>query len=66
MITFIWGGCVPLAGVQVYVCLQLSCKQGKGLGNVLKKRKKGNGHTSLLFHCLFSSSPNAVSFCNNL
>lgn len=50
MITFIWGGCVPLAGVRVYLRLQLSCKQDKGLGNALKKRKKGNGHTSLLFH----------------
>ena len=61
MITFVWGGCVPLAGVQLYLCLQ-----DKGLGNALKQRKKGNGHTSLQFHCLFSSSPNTLFFCNNV
>lgn len=40
MITFIWGGCVPLAGVQVYLCLQLSCKQDKGLGNALRGKRE--------------------------
>lgn len=48
---------MPLAGVQLYLC-----SQDKGLGNTLEKRKMGNGHTSLLFHCLFSSSPNTLFF----
>ena len=37
MITFVWGGCVPLAGVQLYLCLQ-----DKGLGNeCVKEEEKG-------------------------